>query len=100
MKNKFLVIISGAMLIFLSSCIEDFIIIDGNGISVTESRRTALFYKLENSTSIDVVYKTADTTGITIRADENLIDNIITETYDNINGTRITIPINRNIAIK
>lgn len=83
MKNKFLVLISGAMLVLLSSCIEDFMIIRGNGISVIESHRTAMFYKLENSTSIDVVYKTGDTTGITIRADENLIDNIITETYDN-----------------
>lgn len=71
------------MLVSLSSCIEDFMVIRGNGISVTERHRTAMFYKLENSTSIDIVYKTGDTTGITIRADENLIDNIIAETYDN-----------------
>lgn len=83
MKNKFIILISGAMLVFLTSCIEDFIVIRGNGISATETHRSASFYKLENSTSIDVIYKTADTTGITIRADENLIDNIITETYDN-----------------
>jgi hypothetical protein len=83
MKNKFIILISGAMLFALTSCIEDFMVIRGNGISTTVTHRTAPFYKLENSTSIDVIYKTADTTGITIRADENLIDNILTETYDN-----------------
>jgi hypothetical protein len=83
MKNKFVILSSGAMLFALTSCIEDFMVIRGNGISTTESHRTAPFYRLENSTSIDVIYKTGDTTGITITADENLIDNIITETYDN-----------------
>lgn len=83
MKNKFIILISGAMLLLLNSCIDDFMVITGNGISTTETHRTAPFYKLENSTSIDVIYKTADTAGITIKADENLIDNIITETYDN-----------------
>lgn len=71
------------MLFALTSCIEDFMVIRGNGISSTETHRTAMFYKLENSTSIDVIYKTGDTTSITIKADENLIDNIIAETYDN-----------------
>jgi hypothetical protein len=83
MKSKFIILLSGAMLIAITSCIEDLMVIRGNGISTTETHRTAPFFKLENSTSIDVIYKTADTTGITITADENLIDNIITETYDN-----------------
>jgi hypothetical protein len=83
MKNKFILLISGAMLFALASCIEDFMVIRGNGISTTETHRTTPFYRLENSTSIDVIYKTADTAGITITADENIIDNIITESYDN-----------------
>jgi hypothetical protein len=83
MKNKLIILICGAMLISLNSCIEDFMVIRGNGISDTETHRSAMFYKLDNSTSIDVIYKTGDTTGITITADENLIDNIITKTYDN-----------------
>lgn len=83
MKNKFILLISTAMIFSITSCLEDCMVITGNGLSVTETHRTASFNKLENSTSIDVIYKTADTTGITITADENLIDYILTETFDN-----------------
>ena len=83
MKNKFIILISTAMIFSITSCLEDCMVITGNGLSVTETHRTASFNKLENSTSIDVIYKTADTTGITITADENLIDYILTETFDN-----------------
>lgn len=71
------------MIFFLTSCEDNFLLIQGNGISTTESRRADMFYRIENSTSIDIIYKTADTTGITIYADENLMQYLITEIYDN-----------------
>jgi len=83
MKNKYILLIIGAFIISLSSCIEDLMPIRGNGIIETETRRSAAFFKLENSTSIDVVYKKADTISITVKADENLLEYIMTETYDN-----------------
>lgn len=83
MKNKLIILIAGGLMVSLSSCLKDFVFIKGNGISATESRKTGMFSRVENSTSIDVIYKTADTAGITIQADENLIDYIFTETSDN-----------------
>lgn len=83
MKNKFIILITGALILSLNSCLEDLLFIRGNGIPETETRRAGMFYKLENSTSIDIVYKKADTTGITIEADENLLGYIVTETYNN-----------------
>jgi len=83
MKNKFIILIIGASLITLYSCIEDLMTIKGNGIVKTEIRRAQVFTKLENSTSIDIIYKTADTTGISIKADENLLEYIVTETVNN-----------------
>jgi hypothetical protein len=74
--------IIGTSLLVLHSCIEDLLMIKGNGIIQTESRRTQTFTKLENATSIDVIFKTADTCGITIKADENLLEYIVTETFD------------------
>lgn len=71
------------LIVSLTACFKDLLFINGNGIIKTESHRTGLFYHLENSTSIDVIYKVADTSGITIKADENLLEYIETETYDN-----------------
>ena len=83
MKNKFIILITGALILSLNACLEDFLFIRGNGTLKTETRRAGEFIKLENSTSIDIVYKKADTTGITIEADENLLEYIVTETYNN-----------------
>ncbi|MEI8226255.1 MAG: head GIN domain-containing protein [Bacteroidota bacterium] len=83
MKSKYIILFIGALIISLSSCLEDLLCVRGNGITETEIRRSGMFYRLENSTSIDVVYKKADTTGITIKADENLLEYIVTETNDN-----------------
>jgi hypothetical protein len=83
MKKKNIILLTVLLMISLSSCLEDILSIRGNGIIVTERRRSRMFSRLENSTSIDVVYKKADSTSITITADENLIDYIITENYDN-----------------
>lgn len=83
MKTKTYLVMAGAMLITLNSCIEGFMFLKGNGIEETEIRRTAGFINVENTTSADVIYKKADTTGVTITGDENLIEYIVTETYDN-----------------
>lgn len=81
MKQKNIILITGVILISLTSCLEDMLFIRGNGISETVTRRSGTFSRIENSTSIDIVYKKADTTGITITADENLLSYIETETY-------------------
>ena len=75
--------VAAGLVISLSSCLENLTAIRGNGVITTEIRRTGMFINLENSTSIDIVYKKADTTGITITADENLLDYIVTETFNN-----------------
>jgi hypothetical protein len=50
----------------------------------TEVRRTATFNHLENTTAFDVIYKKADSISVSITAEENLIEYILTETRDNI----------------
>ncbi|MCX6253639.1 MAG: DUF2807 domain-containing protein [Bacteroidia bacterium] len=89
MKNKYIILIIGVFLITLSSCLKDLMFIRGNGVLEKETRRSGTFYKLENSSSIDVVYKKAVSTSITIEADENLLEYIVTETYDNTREIRI-----------
>jgi hypothetical protein len=83
MRNRYLFVILILMIISLISCLKGLICITGNGIKKTEVRRLNSFSKIENSTSINIVYKKADTIGITIEADENLLDHISTETSNN-----------------
>jgi hypothetical protein len=83
MKTKYFLAAALLTMLTLASCDDDFFCNKGNGLSQTVVRRSAGFNSIENSTSIDVVYKKADTTGITITADENLMDDIITETTSN-----------------
>jgi hypothetical protein len=47
----------------------------------------AAFDQIENSTAFDIVFTRADTSGISITADGNIIDNIVTET----SGSRLEI---------
>jgi hypothetical protein len=83
MKKTYIILVVVLTILPLNSCLRDLLCIDGNGIEGTEVRRATSFNKVENSTSIDVVYKKADTTGILIKADENLINYIHTETNNN-----------------
>jgi hypothetical protein len=83
MKMKYIILLTGALLLSFSSCLESLLPVRGNGISATETRRSGPFNKIVNTTSIDIIYKNADTTSITIVADENLIEYIVTETNDN-----------------
>ena len=50
---------------------------------VTETRRVTAFYEIENSTSFDVIYKKADTLGIIVNAEQNIMNYIETNVYDN-----------------
>jgi len=67
-------------MLLLTSCFDDLICIKGNGLMETERRRTAEFSRIENSTQFDIIYYRNDTSGISIDADQNIIDNIVTET--------------------
>lgn len=83
MKNSLIIVLTGLMLCATTSCIGDMYVIRGNGVSETEVRDADNFFKVENTTAADVIYNKSETPGITITADENIIDFIITETYNN-----------------
>lgn len=83
MRKKYIILLSVLSIITLNSCLKNPFCIEGNGIEATKVRRAVSFNKIESTTSIDVIYKKADTIGITIEADENLIDEIITVTDNN-----------------
>lgn len=74
----------------LTSCIKDFICINGNGIIETEMRPVAEFVNIENSTPFDVIYHNADTTSLLIKAESNILQHIITETFNNTLELRTT----------
>jgi len=63
------------------SCLKDIICIQGNGILDEESRTSAGFTGIKNSTMIDVIYKKADSVSIWIKAESNLLPHIVTETF-------------------
>ncbi len=73
---------SGAVFVIIafSSCLKNIICIDGNGIIETQSRSTAAFSSAVNTTSVDVIYHKSDSISITIRAESNIIDHIVTRT--------------------
>ena len=83
MKNIYLIILLGMLLVLPTSCLRDLLCVKGDGNIETVIRTPEMFHQLENSTSFDVIYKKADTTGIMIRTDQNLIDYIVTDTYNN-----------------
>lgn len=80
MKNKFYMFLLGILMLSLMSCFDDFVCIQGDGFIETERRRIADFDQIVNSTEFDIIFSRNDTTGISINADRNIIDNIVTET--------------------
>lgn len=73
------VILVAVIFVFiLTSCLKNIICIDGNGQLATESRQVQEINDLVNSTSIDVIYKRADSVSVTITAESNLIGHIVT----------------------
>jgi hypothetical protein len=79
MNNRILLILSGVLLLAMTSCLKDFLYIKGNGNIESELRRTGMFDQIENSTPCDIVYKKADTAAILLSADQNILDHIDTE---------------------
>lgn len=81
MKRNLLLLFPVMTAMSLVSCIDDLVCIRGDGATETERRRVSAFDQVENSTPFDVVFTKADTSGISVTADGNIIDNIVTETY-------------------
>jgi len=82
MKPRIIFVIAGVFLITSSSCLKDLLCVEGDRYLVTETRRVTTFNELRNSTSFDVIYKQADTFGISISAEENIMNYIETNVYD------------------
>jgi hypothetical protein len=83
MQKKQIIIIVFMAMLALPSCFQNFICIHGNGRIVNNYRTPGSFNKLTNSTGIDVIFRVSDTTGISIEAEENLLDYIETEINNN-----------------
>jgi len=62
-----------------TSCIKDINCINGNGILETQPRNTSAFNHIVNSTEVDVIYKKADSSSLTVVAESNLLEHIVTE---------------------
>jgi hypothetical protein len=73
----------------VTSC-DNLTCIDGDGIYQTELRDATAIDQIENYTAVDVVFTRSDTSGISVSADRNLLDNIVTE----ISGTTLVIKTN------
>ncbi len=74
--NK-LILVAIFLLFTITSCLENIICIDGNGQLTTESRSITELTELVNTTSIDVVYRKADSVSVTITAESNLMEHIV-----------------------
>jgi hypothetical protein len=81
-RRKFIGSVSLILVIVMTSCLKSLLCVRGDGIMQTETRRVTNFNELENSTSFDVIYKKADTFGILVRAEQNIINYIETNVYD------------------
>lgn len=68
------------ILIVITSCIKDVLCINGNGVSETQSRTADSFSHAVNTTSVDVIYKKADSVSISITAESNIINHIVANT--------------------
>jgi hypothetical protein len=60
------------------SCLKNIVCIDGNGQLATESRMVSEITDLINATSVDLIYRKADSVSVTIEAESNLIGHIVT----------------------
>ncbi len=83
MKRKNIVLLSVIFVIITTSCLKSIFCVKGDRIMTTETRRVSSFYEIENSTSFDIVYRQSDTIGITISAEQNIINYIETNVYHN-----------------
>jgi hypothetical protein len=79
MEIKLKFVVAAMILLPASSCIDNLTCIEGDGIIKNERRRLTNFAQIENSTEFDIIFKIADTTGLNIIADRNLLDNVVTD---------------------
>jgi hypothetical protein len=82
MKTRFILFIAGICMFTCNSCLKELLCVDGDWIVQEETRRVTTFDQIENSTSFDVIYKQADTFGIRIIAEQNIMNYIETNVYD------------------
>ena len=82
MKLRLTFLASIAVTMSLSSCLDDLFCVNGNGIAEVERRRVTSFTSIRNETSFDVIYKKADSTGLSIKAEQNILKYIETNVYD------------------
>jgi len=90
MKSGIILTVAGACLLICNSCIKDLICVEGDRYVIDETRRVSAFEKVENSTSFDVIYRQSDTLGITITAEENILNYIETNVYDGTLEVRVS----------
>ncbi len=83
MKRKEITFTVLSVLLLTSSCLQGLLCVKGEGNLTQEYRRTGNFTGIANSTSIDVIYRKADTTGLLLEAEENLMYYILTEVDGN-----------------
>jgi hypothetical protein len=83
MKRIFIVTIPVIFIIITTSCLKNIFCVKGDRIMTTETRRISQFNEIENTTSFDILYRKADTLGIIISAEQNILNYIETNVYDN-----------------
>lgn len=83
MKRKNIGFTLVILALIMTSCLKSIFCVRGDGIMETETRRITSFDEIENSTSFDIIYRKADTLGIIINAEQNIMDYIETNVYDN-----------------
>jgi len=76
---KKILILAGILVFIITSCLKELFCLEGNGKIETQSRNALSINQIENTTSIDVVYKKANTVSITVKAESNLLSHIMTE---------------------
>ena len=84
LKNRFCLSLLAALFISLNSCYIDFReTVYGNGNVVSEDREAGSFDRLKVSSGIDVFITQGDMESIKVVADENILEYISTDIYDN-----------------
>jgi hypothetical protein len=79
MNNKFFTLLFLCGMLLLSSCYRG---LKGNGDVITEKRRAGEFDRIKASRAVDVIIRQGRQEEITVKADENLTEHIITEIRD------------------
>jgi carbon monoxide dehydrogenase subunit G len=90
MKTRIILLIAAIFLFTCNSCFKELLCVEGDWIIQEETRRVTSFDQIRNSTSFDVIYKQADTFGIRIIAEQNIMNYIETNVYNECLEIRIS----------